>query len=370
MTYAIFEGRTGKMGAALRARGKNVAKIDKALKAYEKKILTGSVAERLVLVAALIRECEAWLKAKSVGTGVGSELFKRRRSAIKDLATQSLAELLVLNPAALADVAFSTRKVETLAAGRGETAGLAPGYAHERTDYLGNKKRDFPISGSQVHMVHKNLGEFAATETKLAGKRFEELTFADFQKIHKLAGREQMAEQVDFLTKADRKAYLAIPHGGTFIDGTGHPFNAPNPVAPGSRYPYAIDDYGNFFTKEEGSTRAPKFNHSSFNAGKSVTCAGMTAILNGRLLYLDNNSGHYKPTKQNLHTAVKVLAQEGIDLSSTGVCLYDYSTGAQKVYLYKATNFHANINYGFPRLVADDFELRQILIDLANNALW
>ena len=371
MSYEVFEGRTMKLGAALRARGKNLNLVDKALKRYEKKKLIGTVAEKLALVAALIRECESWLKAKSVGTGNGSELFQRRRWAVRDLAKQALDELLLLNPAALADVAYSRRKVETLgSADPQETKALHEGYAHEREDYLNKGKKAMPISGTMVHVAHRNLAGIAPGQTALARKRFEDLSLSDFKKIHALAGNDGLAGHVDFLTKQDRKAYIAIPSGGTFVDGQGQAFNAPNPAAQGRRWPYAIDNYGNFFTKEEDTARADKFNHSSFNAGKSVTCAGETAIVNGRLLWIDNNSGHYQPTKQNLHTAVTVLGQEGIDLGHAAVGFYDYSTGVKRVFLYKATNFHLDINYGFPRLLADDNEIAQVLTQLANGALW
>jgi hypothetical protein len=87
---------------------------------------------------------------------------------------------------------------------------------------------------------------------------------AAFQKINKPAAREQLSGTVDFLTKQDRKAFIAIPQGGLFVDGTGNAMNAPNPADAFDRYPYAMDVYGNFFTKAEASTRAnvDSFNHS------------------------------------------------------------------------------------------------------------
>jgi hypothetical protein len=373
MSYEDFEGRTGKMGVALRARGTNLAKIDKALKDYHKKVKGVGTDGKIALVSEIIVECEKWLKEKSVNTGTGSELFQRRRWAVKDLGKQALAELLILNPAALADVAYSRRKIETLGSyDRPESKALEGGYAHERTAYLDSNKTAAPMSGSKVHGAHKNLKEFAPKETALKNKKFEDLSYADFVKIHKLAAKEQLAGEVDFLTKAQRKAFLAIPQGGFFVDGTGNNIDAPDPPDADGRWPYAMDDYGNFFTKAEGSTKAnvEMFNHSSFNAGKSVTCAGMVKILNGRLIWIDNSSGHYKPTKKNLHAMLCVLGQEGIDLARAGVGLYDFTTGRQQVFLYKASNFLVDINYGFPRLLADDQEIYKVLAALSANRAW
>jgi hypothetical protein len=64
------------------------------------------------------------------------------------------------------------------------------------------------------------------------------------------------------------------------------------------------------------------------------------------------------------------LAQEGIDLGRAGVGLYEYPGGKMRVSLIKATNFLIDINYPAPRPLADDNEVADVLIDLANNALW
>jgi hypothetical protein len=42
-----------------------------------------------------------------------------------------------------------------------------------------------------------------------------------------------------------------------------------------------------------------KFNHSSMLSGKRVLCAGELEINRaGKLVYIDNNSGHFKPTRK------------------------------------------------------------------------
>lgn len=50
-----------------------------------------------------------------------------------------------------------------------------------------------------------------------------------------------------------------------------------------------------------------EFYHSSFLSGKPGLCFGMIKVDNGEITYIDNRSGHYKPTKKNLINAVDKL---------------------------------------------------------------
>jgi hypothetical protein len=47
--------------------------------------------------------------------------------------------------------------------------------------------------------------------------------------------------------------------------------------------------------------------HSTLAGGKPVLCSGLMKVKEGKITYIDNNSGHYKPTSANLYNAVKKL---------------------------------------------------------------
>ncbi|MBN2124337.1 MAG: hypothetical protein JW821_08595 [Deltaproteobacteria bacterium] len=53
------------------------------------------------------------------------------------------------------------------------------------------------------------------------------------------------------------------------------------------------------------------FHHSSFTGGQMVRCAGMIGATNGKITYLDNNSGHYKPKTEYLQRLVKYCLKRG-----------------------------------------------------------
>lgn len=49
------------------------------------------------------------------------------------------------------------------------------------------------------------------------------------------------------------------------------------------------------------------FHHSSFTGGDIIRCAGMIGGVNGKIIYIDNDSGHYRPGTENLQRLVKHL---------------------------------------------------------------
>ncbi|MBN82332.1 MAG: hypothetical protein CMJ70_19555 [Planctomycetaceae bacterium] len=74
---------------------------------------------------------------------------------------------------------------------------------------------------------------------------------------------------------------------------------------------YAVDVDLNIYSRpyqNEGDDLA--IHHSSYLAGKAVLCAGMIIIDDGKLLHIDNESGHYKPSTSNLLNLLAALRLE------------------------------------------------------------
>ncbi|MBI1356615.1 MAG: hypothetical protein GC160_19930 [Acidobacteria bacterium] len=61
---------------------------------------------------------------------------------------------------------------------------------------------------------------------------------------------------------------------------------------------------------------AGRVHHSSFMSGKPVLCAGEIRLEAGKIRYISNESGHYRPTTANLMNCVTVLVRKyNVDLS-------------------------------------------------------
>ena len=58
---------------------------------------------------------------------------------------------------------------------------------------------------------------------------------------------------------------------------------------------YVMDSAGNFYLFDEFTT--PSIRHSSILAGGPVAGAGNIRIADGRIVYIDSDSGHYPSTR-------------------------------------------------------------------------
>jgi hypothetical protein len=77
---------------------------------------------------------------------------------------------------------------------------------------------------------------------------------------------------------------------------------------------YVMDAKGNFYLSFEA--QKGKFHHSSFLAGQPVACAGEMIIFQGKILLINNQSGHYQPPPLALEQALDSLKKHDIDLAN------------------------------------------------------
>ncbi|WP_108784087.1 hypothetical protein [Wolbachia endosymbiont of Bemisia tabaci] len=71
------------------------------------------------------------------------------------------------------------------------------------------------------------------------------------------------------------------------------------------------------------------YRHSTLAGGRPVLCSGLMKVVNGKITYIDNNSGHYKPESANLYNnAVKKL--EGLFSKDAKVVCLPYWISLKK----------------------------------------
>ena len=76
---------------------------------------------------------------------------------------------------------------------------------------------------------------------------------------------------------------------------------------------YVMDQNGHFYVSFQAQKY--KVHHSSLLAGAAVACAGEMMIYQGKIYYINNKSGHYKPPPAALRQALHALREKNIDLS-------------------------------------------------------
>ncbi|SEA61553.1 hypothetical protein [Paraburkholderia sartisoli] len=374
--YQTFKTATDKRHTVFTARGNNIREVDTALRAYWTEMNGAANATReIACLNNIVIACKDWLKLKQGKSETRTTTFTRteevrtlfiaRRTAITNLGTEALRELYtrlqalgILTADLRGRIHFDSHKLAVLGSGR-HVGARAPNvkplkpmgadYQNERISYLMSNKTQ-AISGSGVHGTHEFINKGLATNQDIelprdplrrqealavAAKDVHTLTMEDFQILDEIGRQNFVSGDVNYLNKSERLQYIAIVGAdGTLYDCHDQKITA------GAVTAYAMDNYGTLYTKDATPLGgATFFNHSSFNAGKDVISAGTLIIKDGALRVIDNNSGHYKPTRDNLHNCLQVLESEGLNLQWTTVNLYVWVAGVKQEHRYYAREF-------------------------------
>lgn len=93
---------------------------------------------------------------------------------------------------------------------------------------------------------------------------------------------------------------------------------------------YVITLDGKLLTHEHINVNKSEwaYRHSTLAGGRPVLCSGLMKVVNGKITYIDNNSGHYKPESANLYNAVKKL--EGLFSKDAKVVCLPYWISLKK----------------------------------------
>lgn len=285
LTKKEFIDRT-KHSNIFKMRG-SISAIDQALDIWHK----NRTLDNTVLV---YKECRHWTKAKA---GKTTETSLKRQTQVKFLTNDALNWIWHLDPQlGKARLAFENKKRLATAAPL-QTQAMPGVYHHERALYEQSGKTRAP----SATLLDGRYDPASNNNTE-----FSNLSEADFKGLDESLGKQF---SVVYLKKMERLRDLMVVENHRLLKADGQPLTTTGLAG----WPYAIDAYGNLFTKNDQALNLHAkcmFNHSSFNAGNDVVCAGMICVNNGMLQRISNNSGHYKPSRRNLFNAAQALIQE------------------------------------------------------------
>lgn len=336
ITLEEFKKNTTPSNIFKRGRS-NLGIIDIALRNWHALPVSGHYA--ISALMEILHACKKWLTTKG---DKDTRNFRRRREEVLKLANAAFARLQYET--------FELNKQRTKGGTRqvGPLKSLSPGYTYERTTYLASGKTA-AMSGSTVSQLTEMAPRIPGLRW-IPDRPFSQLTEQEFIRVMNEIGPTVAGIQteVKFMPKDERRNYMLIIEDGYLYSGFNQRFDTSR--SPGG-YPYVIDGYGSIYSTdhaalERNMPEKQRFNHSSFNAGKDVVCAGMIKVVNGRLRYIDNNSGHYKPSRRNLHNAIKLLSECGVDMyMNVQVGLKELVRGELVFHTYNfAALFLANMN--------------------------
>lgn len=109
-------------------------------------------------------------------------------------------------------------------------------------------------------------------------------------------------ERIEWLVPSSEGTMMAMPIDNLLSKEGLTPFdtmrlNGKPGVGEGQTAAYVWTRCGSLLA---GDHQENKLHHSSFVSGDSVRCAGMIKVEQGKVSYVSNNSGHYKPSNENL----------------------------------------------------------------------
>lgn len=85
----------------------------------------------------------------------------------------------------------------------------------------------------------------------------------------------------------------------------------------------------NIYARKHSNFHAPKgsFYHSCYLEGRELLCTGCITVFQGKLLYINNWSGHYQPSKQQLSLVLQAFRAQGVVIDQV-VVEYQRSDGS------------------------------------------
>jgi hypothetical protein len=145
-------------------------------------------------------------------------------------------------------------------------------------------------------LMPKYGGEAIGFSEEFPGQRVKYLTDAEERELYRLNAGE------------DGRLYW----GGERLDTTDI-----NTARSEGRCIYVMDPSGKFYVSKWQSPG--QFHHSSLLRGWPAAAAGEMRVVDGKLEYINDWSGHYQPFGRNTDQALTVLNHLGIDISSVRV---------------------------------------------------
>ena len=344
----------GKGKLKIRVSGKNLVPILAALEHYETTI-QGPLSKKQGALCSVISKCKKWLTLKQakIATADMDSNVKQRQTQVNDLMNEAWQALQASDQGATAH-AFQAYQARKEAGAHQMTRGLSPGYTNERDAYVQSgktkslsgsliddllgtgKTRIFPLpppaklkgatgewedNPARPAFARQNQIRKATVQKAVKGRDLGQLSVADWQKIDKIASTVPGGLETKYMKRPERLNCMLESNGAGGLRYAVGPRSAA--TAAGMEWPYAMDEWGNIYTANDQApaSRDGKgmFNHSSFTAGDDVVCAGMLKIdAAGKLTFIDTNSGHYKPTAEQLRAVIVILRDEyNVDLSGT-----------------------------------------------------
>lgn len=87
------------------------------------------------------------------------------------------------------------------------------------------------------------------------------------------------------------------------------------------KFIFIMDPQGRIFVREDAEPGAMRFKHSSFLSGAPVAASGKMEVKNGKIYYIDSNSGHYRPNREHFMQVIRELEARRANLKDVKITI-------------------------------------------------
>lgn len=141
--------------------------------------------------------------------------------------------------------------------------------------------------------------------------------------IEKRKGRDilwQLRSGVEYLNDAQREDYKITIREGVIYNSRNEKFHTGMMQTHVSGKGWAIFIMAPDNNIYSHSHKVGAFHHSSFLSGGAIQAAGEIAVDNGRIVAINNKSGHYRPDSASMVRILFWLRHHGVDLHRVAAC--------------------------------------------------
>ncbi|QPJ62325.1 MAG: hypothetical protein G3M70_10770 [Candidatus Nitronauta litoralis] len=171
----------------------------------------------------------------------------------------------------------------------------------------------------------------------------------DFYALKKWIKLNETKANLVYLDEEQRKPYKLSFHEKDIYRNGGR-FTTPD-ASSGPEYlrqsliaAYAVSPLGIFYCMWQAEIKkGMRLNHSSFMSGRPVMCAGVLEVRNGTLLTISNNSGHYKPSIEDLQAACQAILMSGYIVDDEHCMALVYDGKGKRFPGFEGTEFYNEI---------------------------
>ncbi len=197
-------------------------------------------------------------------------------------------------------------------------------------------KADKRIHGEEVYEKAHLLAQSTKTPLQLQGKNSTEVNAPDLYAIKALYSKAEW-NQIQAID-ADMRKLIYIDEGealeykmfcidNEFRNVHGRLIDTRSAFIQGAPDGYTIwvmtTDCENYCKPDfKHNVHVGAYQHSSLAGGKEVLCAGTALILDGELIDLSNQSGHYRPSVDDLYEAARVIQDLGYKYPDYAAAVY------------------------------------------------